>query len=133
MTVTNLKQKYGSKYKVVYDGTDDSCRAELVWCHEIRGRHGIIYPYGHNGSLAVRIEAKTKIKNNAVARRLESEGFPVIQRGDWAINFEFMPEQIDYIAGLIKAKKRRRLSPEQKVQAMAALAKVGKRPAKVLP
>lgn len=133
MPVTNLQEKYGSKYKVVDDGTNDTCRDSRVWCQEIRGRHGTIYPYGYNGSLAVRFDSKTKAKTNAWAKRLKKEGFPVIQRGGWEIVFKFESAQIDYIADLIKAKKRRHLSPEQKAQAIAALAKAGKYPAKPLP
>ena len=126
MPVTNLQENYGSKYKVVDDGTNDPCRAERVWCQEIRGKYGAIYPYGYDGSLAVRIEAKTKVKNNARAKKLESEGFPVIQLGDCEIVFKFEPARFDYIAELIKARKRRHLSPEQRAKAMAALAKAGK-------
>jgi len=135
MPVTNLQEKYGSKYKVVDDGTDDPCRAERVWCQEIRGRHGAIYPYGHDGSLAVRIEAKTKVKNNARAGKLEKERFLVIQRGDWEIVFKFPPDQIHYIADLIKAKKRRHLSLEQRAKVLKTLekARAGKQTAKPLP
>jgi hypothetical protein len=133
MTVTNLQEKYISKYKVVDDGTDDPVREERVWGQEIPGKYGAIYPCGYDGSLSVRIESKTKVRNNPRAKRLEAEGFAVIQRGDWEIVFKFDPAQIFYIAGVIKAKKRRHLSPEQKAQAIAALAKARKRPPKPPP
>jgi hypothetical protein len=123
MTVTNLQEKYGKKYKVVDDGSDDPCREGRVWCQEIRGRHGAIYPCGLGGSLAVRVESKTRIKNSLVAARLEKEGFKVLQRGEWEIAFRFEPAQLTYIAELIKAKKRKHLSPENRAKALAALAK----------
>lgn len=133
MPVTNLQKKYGNKYKVVDDGTNDPCRAERVWCQEIRGRHGAIYPYGHDGTLAVRNESrKENIRTSPRAKQLEREGLKVIQRGDWEIVFKFEPARIDYIADLIKAKKKRHLSPEQRAKAIEALAKAGKQPAKSL-
>lgn len=127
MPVTNLHKKYGSKYKVVDDGTDDPCREGRVWCQEIRGKHGAIYPYGYDGSLAVRIEGKTRVSNNSRAQRLEQEGLAIIQSGEWEIVFKFDPERIHEIAELIVAKKRRHLTPEQRVKAMEALAKAGTR------
>ena len=126
MAITNLLAKYGHKYKVVDDGTDDQCRAERGWCQEIRGRNGIIYPYGYNGSLAARFDSKTKTKTNVWVYKLRAEGFTLIQRGDWEVIFKFDPDKIDYIAGLIHAKKKRHLSPEQRVRAEAALAKARK-------
>jgi len=130
MPVINLQEKYGSKYKVVDDGTDDPVREERIWGQEIPGKYGTIYPYGYDGSLSVRFDSKTKAKTNAWAKRLEKEGFPVIQRGDWEIVFKFNPAQIDYIAELIQAKKRRYLNPEQKTMALAALAKAKRHPPK---
>ena len=126
MPVTNLLEQYGSKYKVTYDGSDDPCREELVWSQEIRGLHGLIYPYGHDGSLAVCFNAPTRTKINAWARRLKAEKFPMVQKGDWEVVFKFNPSQIDYIAGLIQVKKRRYLNPEQKAQALEALSKAAK-------
>lgn len=130
MPVTNLQEKYGKKYKVVDDGVDDQCREERVWCQEIRGKFGVIYPCGNNGALAVCVESKTKVKNSLVASRLEREGFRVIQRGDWQIVFKFELDQFDYIADLIKAKRRKKLSPENRAKAMAALAKARRHPKK---
>lgn len=133
MPVTNLQEKYGGKYKVVDDGTDDPCREGRVWCQEIRGKHGAIYPYGYDGSLAVRIEGKTRLSNNARAQGLEQEGLPVIQRGEWEVIFKFDPERIHDMAELIGAKKRRHLTPEQRAKAMEGLAKAGRRRLKPSP
>jgi hypothetical protein len=121
MSVTNLQEKYGHKYKVVDDGTDDACRAERVWCQEIRGRRGVIYPYGYNGSLAVRFDSKTKSKTAAWVTRLLAEGYALVQCGDWEVIFKFDPSKFEYFAGLIQAKRRRRLTPEQRAKAELAL------------
>ena len=128
MAVTNLMKEYGDIYKVIDDGTDDSNRDEHVWCQEIRGRHGIIYPYGYNGALAVRFDSKTKSKTNTWAMRLKSEGFQIIQRGDWEVVFRFPPSQINYIATLIKARKKRHLTAEGRAKALAALSKIRSKP-----
>lgn len=126
MPLTNLREEYWFKYRVVDDGTDDPVREERPWCQEIPGKYGAIYPYGHDGSLAVCFNSKTKTKTDTCAKRLQKEGFPVIQRGDWEIVFKFNPAQIDYIAELVQAKKRQHLTPEQKIKALTALAKARK-------
>jgi exonuclease III len=133
MPVINLKETYGSKYKVVDDGTNDSVRAERVWCQEILCECGVIYPYGHDGSLAARFDSTTMEKTRAWARKLKREGFLVIQRGDWEIVFKFTPEQIDYIAKLIKAKKKRHLSPKHRARASEFLKINGRQVRKHLP
>lgn len=126
MAVTNLRNTFGAVYKVTDDGTGDSPRSDSTWCQEIRGRYGIIYPYGYDGSLAVRFDSKTKSKINAWAMRLTREGFKIVQRGDWEIVFRFALSKIDYMATLIKARKRRHLTPEERAKALAALARITK-------
>jgi hypothetical protein len=133
MPAINLQETFGDKYKVVDDGTDDPCRAERIWCQEIRGKLGVVYPYGVDGKLAVRIGSTTKTKTDVWAKRLEKAGFPVVQRGDWEIVFKFNLDHFHYFADLIKAKKRRQLTSEQKVKALAALAKAGKQTARAMP
>ena len=127
MPLTNLREEYGFKYRVVDDGTDDPVREERPGCQEIPGKHGAIYPYGHDGSLAARFHSKTRGKTDAWAKRFQKEGFPIIQRGDWEIVFKFPSDQIHRFADLIKAKKRWHLNPEQKIKALAALVKARKK------
>ena len=106
-TMTDLKLAFGDRYRVVDDGTDDSERAARVWCYEIRGRYGAIFPHGFNGTLAVRVDSVR------VARRFEPLGLKAVQKGDSETVFVFDLKLTDRVATLILAKRRRLLSPEQ--------------------
>lgn len=110
MPLINLKAEYGGRYRVVDDGTDDSDRAERVWCMEIRGKYGAIYPHGTDGTLAVRVESAR------VARRFAPLGLQVVQRGDDEVVFLFAADLIDKMAALIRARRRRQVSPERRAQ-----------------
>lgn len=123
MVVVNLSERYGKVYKVRDDGTEDSCRENRIWCQEIRGKYGVIYPFSNVGQLAVRVVSKTRIKNSLVAARLIKEGYKCVQQGDWEQVFVFEQAKFTSVATLIQAKKRKRLSPENKAKAIAALAK----------
>lgn len=111
----DLRELFGERYRVVDDGTDDCDRSERLGCQEIRGKHGTIYPYGRNGSLAVRVES------SRISARIESLGLKVIQRGDFETVFLFDPKQLNKIAALIQAQKRRQLSAEEKAKLVARL------------
>lgn len=110
MPLINLKAEYGGRYQVVDDGTDDSDRSERIWCMEIRGKYGAIYPHGADGTLAVRVESAR------VARRFASLALRVAQRGDDEVVFVFTPALIDQVAALIRARRRRQVSPERRAQ-----------------
>lgn len=112
---TNLKSLCSDRYRVIDDGTDDSERSERVWCLEIPGRHGAIYPHGHGGSLAVRVDSAR------IAKRFQTLNLKVIQRGDDETVFIFDPRLLDRVAALIVAKRRRRLSPEARAKATERL------------
>lgn len=107
----NLKETYGHKYRVRDDGTDDSDRKERVWCQEIPGKYGNIYPYGHNGTLAVMCD------HPKISTRIESLGLQVVQRGEAETVFLFKPEQIEQIAILVQSRKKKVFSQEAKDRA----------------
>ena len=107
MPVTNLNQ-FGDRYRVQDDGTDDSCRDERVWCMEIRGKRGTIYSYGLDGSLAVFVNSRK------IAQVMAGLGYKRVQAGRSEFTYKFPLADIHKVARLIKARKRRQLSPEQK-------------------
>lgn len=114
--VTNLKQLCGGRYKIVDDGTHDGNRAERMWCQEIQGRYGAIYPHGWDGSLAVRVDRPRAV------RKVRALGYPVASDGEAEVVFVFPPSDIDRVARLIRARRRRRLSPEQRARQAGILA-----------
>lgn len=116
----NLAEFCGDRYKVVDDGTDDPCREERPWCMEIQGRYGAIYPYGsthfHPDLLAVRVDSP-----RIWMRDFDHLGLKVRQWGDDEKVFLFPVSMLDEIAGLIKARRRRQVSPEQKAELLRRL------------
>lgn len=118
---TNLKTLYGDRYKVQDDGTDDADRAERIWCQEIPGRYGAIYPHGQDGTLAVRVDSPR------VAAKFQPLGLRAVQSGDRETVFVFETKLLDQVAALIHARRRRRLSPEQRARQAAVLTEARKR------
>jgi hypothetical protein len=58
-----------------------------------------------------------------MARKLMAvDGVTVHQRGDREVRVLFAPERLDAIAGLLKARRKRHLSPEAKQKAIANVA-----------
>ena len=109
--MTDLKA-FASRYIVRDDGSNDA-----PWSLEIPGNGGTIYPHGAGGSLAVLAHSTGSI------RRLAALGLKVAQRGDSEAVFIFDPRQLEEVAALIQAKRRRQLSPEHRAAAVAALAR----------
>lgn len=116
----NLAKLCGDRYRVVDDGTEDPCREERPWCMEIRGKYGAIYPYGSTHFmpelLAVRVDSP-----RIWIRDFDHLGLKVRQWGDFEKVFLFPVSMLDEIAGLIKAKRRRQVSPEQKAELLRRL------------
>lgn len=123
--MTHLQALAGQRYRVVDDGTADPCREERPWCQEIRGRYGAIYPYARDGRLAVRIEAPR------IAARAEAWGYPAIQRGEAELVLVFPARDLDRVAALIRAQRRRRLSPEQRASLLKRLGRADSKPVSV--
>lgn len=113
----NLKEQFGERFVVRDDGSDDSNRAERVWCMEIPGKFGTIYPCGLNGDLAVWTGSQR------IAVRLRALGLKPLQGGPDAeeCSFRFPTRQLETVAGIIQAKRRRRLSPEARQQLIERL------------
>lgn len=109
--MTDLRA-FADRYVVRDDGSHDS-----PWSLEIPGRLGAIYPNGADGSLAVLALSTRTI------RKLATLGLKVAQRGDTEASFLFDPCLLDKVAAIIKAKRRRKLSPEQRAAAVAVLAR----------
>lgn len=112
---TNLRQTFGDRYRVVDDGTDDADRAGRIWCQQIPGRHGVIYPHADRGTLAV------TVLSDRIAKSLRKLGMKVVQAGEEETTFVFDPKLLDQVALLVGSKKRRRLSPEARERATARL------------
>ena len=114
----DLKKRFGQKYRIFMDEawyveTAESFPDKIKhrpWYYEIRGKYGTIYLYGTN-QLAVRITAnriKSRIKTdyrNILSLYLEAEDESI---------FLFSPVNFEIVAGLIKARRKRQITNEQR-------------------
>ncbi len=89
---------------------DREAKSEKWRYYELRGRYGIIYPYSADLLAAY-------IHSPRIAAKFQREtGIAPSQQGDYEAVFRFSSQTLPFAAGLIGAKKRRRLSPEQKAR-----------------
>ena len=109
--MTDLRE-FASRYIVRDDGSQDA-----PWSLEISGRLGTIYPRSEDGTLAVLATSAHAI------RKLTEAGLKVLQRGDGEAVLIFAPKDLDRVAAMIRAKKRRQLNLEHRAKAVAALAR----------
>lgn len=119
---TDLKASFGSAYRIfpedwknhkkkahVYFLEMGIPREEWVYYWEIVGKYGKIYPYGKDGSLAVEINSR---QHNELAGRLDCLRLMLDCCAESTYRFE--PENLEKVAKVIQARKRKRMSLEQK-------------------
>ena len=118
----DLNKKYGRKWRISLDESFDAevdpiTRKEKWRYYEIKGRHGMVYPYSEN-QLAVCVTSRV------IAKRLsKKEGVVMVLDAECETVFHFPESDLDLVAGAIRARKKRRLSPEQR----SRLIKVGEK------
>ncbi len=82
------------------------------WYYEIRGKYGTVYLYGTN-KLAVRITA------NRIKSRIKAEYKDILslylEAEDESI-FLFNPENFEIVAGVIKARKKKQISEQERLR-----------------
>lgn len=110
----NLREYYGKQYKIFLDESweymENKSEEEKPWCYELRGKYGLIYPYD-DSTLAVMVTSesiKGRLKRNFKGR------VATFWDGDGEGVFLFDPGLIYEIAEMIRARRRRQLSPEAK-------------------
>ena len=120
----DLKKEYGKKYRIFMDEawyietaeSNPDKMKDKHWYYEIRGKYGVIYLYGVD-KLAVRITA------NRIKNRIKTEYKDILslylEAEDESI-FLFNPEYFEVVAKIIKAKKKRQITEEQKVKLVEA-------------
>ncbi len=114
----DIKKSNGKKYRIFMDeawAAEDSLSnpgkvKDKAWYYEVRDRYGCIYFYGID-KLAVRITA------NRIKSRIKTECRDILslylEAEDESI-FLFNPEDFEFVAKLIKAKRRRQITEKQR-------------------
>jgi hypothetical protein len=114
----DLKAIAGAKYRVRLDesATADPTRAERMWLYQIPCKYGFISVHSSD-TLAAWTGS-----SGIIARLVAIPGVKVKQRGDREVRVLFDPKQLDAIADLLQARRKRHLSPDQKRLAIERLA-----------
>jgi site-specific DNA-adenine methylase len=114
----DLNKLYGKKYRMFMDEawyietaeSNPDKMKDRHWYYEIRGKYGKIYLYGVD-KLAVMITA------NRIKSRIKTEYKDILslylEAEDESI-FLFDPEYFEVVAKIIKAKKKRQITDEQR-------------------
>lgn len=99
----------------------DDRSGEPPWSWEILTPSGSIYPFSEN---AVAVWTRSK----HVARKLAGIGLTVLQSGE-EFSFRFDARRLDEIAGIVKARRKRRLnlSQERRADLAARMVHIRKR------
>jgi hypothetical protein len=130
MDCVNVRERFGQRYRVEYEESYYAERpeyrsAEEVWLQIIPCQRGHIYPHG--GKM---LAAATNGPGPIVKKLLAVPGAQMWQDGDDGANILFPVEQFEDVAKLMRARRRRRLSPEQRAKAAERLAKYAFPPAR---
>ena len=119
-TCINLKERFGDRCRIEYEESyyaerGDHGRLEDPWLMLIPCQHGHICPWGGE------ILAACTDKRGPVAKKLvELPVTEMWQDGDDGVNVKFHVDHFDQVEEIIKPKRRRRLSPEQRERLIEA-------------
>ena len=128
-TCINLKAHFGDTYRVEYEASyhadrGENARSEDPWLMVIPCQHGHIYPHGRD------VLAASTNTRGGIARKLAAlDCTTVVQDGSDGINATFHVRDFERVAELMKPKRRRRLTVEQRRAAAERLAKYAFKPA----
>jgi hypothetical protein len=118
-TCLNLRELFGDRYKIDHDPAawTASERAD-PWMMTLPCARGVIYPHGPD-TLALEVDGRRGIAAKVAA----IPGVTLAQDGDWEKTFLFHVDLFERIAAIVKPRRRRQLSPEQRAASAARLAK----------
>ena len=123
MSCPNLKTLAGSKYKVTYEESyqaqySEHARREDPWLLILLCKNGHICPWSKNHLAACTSKA------GAIAKRLAAlHCVQVVQDGADGINAVFQVEHLAEVLKLMRPRRRRTMTAEQKQQAAERLSK----------
>jgi hypothetical protein len=129
-TCINLKKRFGGRYRVVYEESyfaehGQTTRADDPWLQVLLCQHGHIYPHGGD------VLAASTNTRGGIARKLAAlDCTTVVQDGSDGINATFHVRDFERVAELMKPRRRRRLTLEQRRAAAERLAKYAFKPAR---
>ena len=119
----NLKRRFGDLYRVEFEESyvadhGDGARVENPWLTIIPCQRGHIYPHSHN-QLGASTDRCGKITNQL--KRLAF--IEVVQDGEDGVNVIFEVSDFEKVAEIMKPRRRRRQTPQQRQASIERLAK----------
>jgi hypothetical protein len=118
----NLRERYGKRYRIEFDPAHAAehgkrSRFDDPWLQLVPCQRGHIYPHGGN-----MLGVATNGRGSTAVALSRLPGVTVVQDGDDGINAIFPAELLPKVAALVKPRRKRQLTPEQRER----LATVGK-------
>lgn len=114
----NLRERFGGPYKV--DLEEPAVSFADPWYHIIPCEHGHIYVHGHD-YLGFASKSPIAGKRSVAARVAALPFTQVVQDGCDGANIIFDVRYFDLVATIVKPRRRRRLSDEQRAAAVDRL------------
>lgn len=113
-----LGKRHG--FKPSWDESREGLSRDL-WAMTLAGKHGHIYVQSED-----QLAFSTSVRR-AASLMVEIPGCVLIQEGNDGWNVLFPTEYLERVGEALKVRRKRRLSPEQKAEMAARLAKYNKR------
>ena len=124
MKAIDLKKMWGEDYRV---SKDHDCEPHDEWSYQIKGTHGVVYPYSST-LLAVQCDGKRKRQ-----KELKALGLRVVQEGDRDMTLVFTPTRMHEVAKIIKCYKRPKLSEDDRQRRRIRMQQVRAKSEKITP
>lgn len=115
MEPVNLVERFGKGYRIGFDASRSSAWNHDPWMMTVRCRYGEIYPHGET-TLAVDVEGHGKI-----AAQLAALASVTFHRPN---TFLFDAADFDKVAAIVKPRRRRQLTQEQRERQAENLSRV---------
>lgn len=117
----NLMNSFGNHYKIKYEESyvaerGEQGRVEDAWLLTIPCKHGEIYPHGGQ-LLGASTNNRGPIANHLAALSVVR----IVQDGDDGVNAVFDVDDFDQVAAVMRPKRRRKLSDEQRAERVERL------------
>ena len=129
-TCINLKDRFGDRYRVVYEKSyfaehGQTARVDDPWLQVLLCKHGHIYLHGRD-----ELAASTNTRGGIARKLAVLNCTTVVQDGSDGINATFHIRDFEQVAELMKPRRRRHLTVEQRRAAAERLAKYAFKPAR---
>lgn len=116
LTCVDLRERFGTRYRArkEADGATwyDTPEAERVWLLELPCRYGFVYPHGAEMLAAV-------VTGRYARQQVAALPCIVSRRGDEELVVTFRVDDAETVLAILKPRRRRQVSPEQREQLRA--------------